>query len=134
MYATGSSGLISKKGVLWRNGVRSELLSPTKSYGYAVAVNELGNPVVVGTQGTSNQNICYWANDFGSPNILGFGQQITGRMGVTVDTQTGEIFACGSEDPGKAMFWTISPLDSVTAVTLNPTTNNAFAYAITLGQ
>ncbi|THU31596.1 hypothetical protein FAM09_28650 [Niastella caeni] len=134
VYATGSSGLRTKKGVLWRNGVRSELLSPTMSYGYAVAVDGFGNPVVVGTQGTSNQNICYWANDFGSPNILGFGQQITGRMGVTVDTQTGEIFACGSEYPGQAMYWIISPTGSITPVPLNPTTNNAFAYAIALGQ
>ena len=134
VYATGLRGSSTQKGVLWRNGAREELLSPTMSRGYAVSIDALGKPVVVGTQGTNNQNICYWANDFGSPNILGFGQQIGSTMGVTVDTQSGEIFACGSESPGKAKYWTISPGGGITAVTLNPSTNNAVAFAIALGQ
>lgn len=134
IYATGLQGSANQKGILWRNGARSELLTPNQSRGYDIAVDANGNPVVVGTFGASNLNICYWANNFGSPNLLGSGSQIGSTMGITVDTQgNNEILACGSESPGKARYWSITN-GSVSPVTLNPTTNNALARAITLGQ
>jgi hypothetical protein len=133
VFATGLRGGVTEKGVLWRNGVRSELLSPTMSRGYAVAVNTNGLPVVVGTIGTNNQTICYW-NDPGTPAILGSGQQIGSTMGVAVDPSSGGIYACGSESPGKAMYWTINPNGGAIPFTLNQNTNNAVAFAIALGQ
>ena len=134
VFATGLRGSASQKGVLWSNGVRSELLSPTMSRGYAVAVDvATSTPVVVGTIGTNNQTICYWNNP-GTPQTLGLGQQIGSTMGVVVDPSSGGIFACGSESPGKATYWSITPGGGAIPFILNPNTNNATAFAIALGH
>jgi hypothetical protein len=143
VYVTGSYGSAPQKAILWRNGARQDLISPTNSSGYAVAVDALGQPVVLGITGANfnNQQICYWGFDFGSPNIIGFGQQVGSAMGLTVDPQSGSIFACGSEyesastPPSKAKYWSFGSTGGFTSVTLNSSaTTNATAFAIALGQ
>jgi hypothetical protein len=142
VYATGVYGSSQKKAILWRNGVQETLVSPTNSWGLAVAIDVLGRPVVAGKHGANLNNLqmCYWANDFGSPNILASGQQVGGRMGVTVDPQSNEIFVCGSEfnsastPPARAKYWTISNGGSFTVTNLSNGTTDAIASAIALGQ
>lgn len=141
VYVAGLYGSSPQKAILWKDGVQQNVPSPTNSRGFAVAIDANENPVLAGIQGANfnNQQICYWANDFGSPNILGSGQQVGSSMGVTVDTQSGEIFVCGSEftgttPPSKAKYWVISPSGGVTSVTLNPGATSATAFAIALGQ
>lgn len=143
VYVTGLYGGSPQKAILWRNGVQETLVSPTNSRGFAVTVDNNGQPVVLGLTGANfnNQQICYWGFDFGSPNILALGQQVGSTMGITADPQTGTIYACGSEfetastPPSRAKYWSFSALGGATPVTLNPgTTTNATAFAIALGQ
>lgn len=141
VYAAGLYGSSPQKAILWKDGVQQTVPSPTNSRGFAVAVDALEKPVLAGIQGANfnNQQICYWANDFGSPNLLSTNKQVGSSMGVTVDTQSGEIFICGSEytgttAPSIAKYWTISPNGGAIVTNLTSGSANATAFAITLGQ